>query len=61
MIRGKNKDPKSFKRDEIFFKYEGIPNLRYLDKFVKKRAVCRILPNLETEQDDVLIQCVLSF
>jgi len=55
MIRGKNKDPKSFKRDEIFFKYEGIPNLRYLDKFVKKRAVCRILPNLETEQDDVLI------
>jgi len=38
-------------------KIESALNPRHLDKFVKERPVRRILPNLETEEDDVLMKC----
>jgi len=44
-----------------FLKIDGAPNPRHLDKFVKKRPICRVLPNFETEEDDVLVKCVPFF
>jgi hypothetical protein len=40
---------------------DGAPNPGYLDEFVEKRSVRRILPNLETQQNDVLMKCVPPF
>jgi hypothetical protein len=40
---------------------DGAPNPGYLDEFVEKRSVRRILPNLETQQNDVLVECVPAF
>jgi hypothetical protein len=44
-----------------FLKSESVANPRHLDEFVKKHPVRRILPNLETEEDDVLMKCVPPF
>lgn len=44
-----------------FLKIDGSPNPRHLDKLVKKHPVRRILPYLETEQDDVLVERVPPF
>jgi hypothetical protein len=49
------------RRRREFLKIDGAPNPRHLDKFVKKRPVRRILPHLETEQDDVLVQLYRRF
>jgi hypothetical protein len=49
------------RRRRDLLKIEGAPNPRYLDKFVEERPVRRILPNLETEEDDVLMRCVPPF
>jgi hypothetical protein len=49
------------RRRRDFLKIEGAPNPRHLNKFVKERPVRRILPNLETEEDDVLMKCVPPF
>jgi len=48
-------------KETEFLKIDGASNPRHLDKFVQKRPVRRILPNLETEQDDVLMKCVPPF
>ncbi|GGL64476.1 hypothetical protein GCM10009039_22990 [Halocalculus aciditolerans] len=44
-----------------FLKVDGAPNPGHFDEFVEKRSVRRILPNLETQQDDVLVECIASF
>ena len=49
------------RRRRDFLKVDGAPNPRHLDKFVKKRPVRRILPYLETEQDNVLVEFVPPF
>ena len=44
-----------------FLKVDGAPNPGHLDEFVEKRSVRRILPNLETQQNDVLVECIPAF
>ena len=44
-----------------FLKVDSAPNPRHLNQLVKQGSVRRILPHLETEKDDVLVECVLSF
>lgn len=44
-----------------FLKIDGAPNPGHLDEFVEKRSVRRILPHLEAQQDDVLVECVPAF
>jgi hypothetical protein len=49
------------RRRRDFFEMEGAPKPKHLDKLVEKCPVRRILPNLETEEDNVLMKPVPPF
>jgi len=44
-----------------FGEVNHFPNAGHFDEFVEESPIGRVLPNFETQENDVLVKCVSSF